>query len=114
MLIYARGDINILCSVSRIDAILISGEGKVNTCSDDAGGVNSDLRDNQLIVNGVIIADTLELPRTYGAAYGNNSGTAAEVVNYDTSSILWGSFMSGAAESNTLVTVFTEELSPRY
>ncbi len=110
LIIYAR-NIVVDCRVTTLDAILIA-ENNVNTCN--SGNINSSLNSNQLNIRGMVITNTMSLNRTYGAATGRQSGTPAETVNYDTSAILWGRFMSGAAESDTLVTTYQHELAPRY
>ena len=129
VVIYASGNINIDCGVGRIDAILIAGE-KVNTCvrgstvysatnSNSGAGDNNaweaSVRKKQLVVNGAIVANQIDFGRTYGNGPGTQSGVAAEVINYDTSSIIWGRrAVAGAAESDTLTTVYQHELAPRY
>ena len=110
LVIYAN-NITIGCYVNEVDAILIA-EGNVNTCPD--GDINARSRSNQLNVRGMIIADSLELNRTYGTASGTYSGIPAEAINYDTSAILWGRYMAGSAESDTLTVTYQHELAPRY
>ncbi|MDO4612287.1 MAG: hypothetical protein Q4B29_02400, partial [Candidatus Saccharibacteria bacterium] len=92
LIIYATNNVNITCNATKIDAILIAG-GMVNTCS-DGGDVNSANRSKQLNILGMVIADALTLDRTYGAATGANSGIPAEIINYDTSTLLWGRYKS--------------------
>ncbi|MDO4507794.1 MAG: hypothetical protein Q4B65_00140 [Candidatus Saccharibacteria bacterium] len=123
LVIYAK-NITINCHVSRVDAVLIAENG-INTCP-SAGDVNAAERSNQLIVRGMVISDSLELNRTYGASSGKyNYGTiggggnggsniSAEVINYDASAILWGRYMAGSAESDTLTVTYQHELAPRY
>ena len=122
-IIYAN-NIYINCSVQRIDAILIA-KNEVNTCaniSTDGIGttknglpvLNSRNASYPLTVRGVIIADKLYLYRTYGAAVDGYSGTPAETINYDTSTILWARYMAGTSESNTMTEVYRTELAPRY
>ena len=122
VVIYAAGDIKIDCSVAQVDAILIAG-GTVYTCgSYTAANVtsstsNAELRmrsQKQLVINGIVIADKVELARTYGNAIGNQSGTPAEIVNYDTSSLIWAHSMAEASESSVMTTVYQHELAPRY
>lgn len=130
VVIYAK-NIDIECAVTRIDAILIA-EGVLNTCTDpdsgrywEHGGSAIPLADRSvevnnpgyavpLTINGAVIANRLELPRTYGAATGNDSGLAAETINYDTSMLLWGRYMAGSAESDTMTVTYQHELAPRY
>jgi len=111
VVIYAAGDINIACGVGQIDAILIA-EGNVNTCP--SNDENDPARSRQLNIRGMIISDTLDLNRTYGTAMGRQSATPAETINYDTSAILWGRYMAGAGESDTLTVTYQHELAPRY
>lgn len=124
VVIYAGKDININCGVTQLDAIIIA-EGKVNTCANASGDDNDSARANQLNIRGMIIANELELGRTYGAAaypskvwnnsaYQLPSSVPAEAINYDTSAILWGRYMSGAAESDTMTVTYQHELAPRY
>ena len=122
VVIYASGNINIACGVGRVDAMLIAG-GTVNTCyngekylSDGVYIPNYDASSyaKQLTINGVVVANRIELNRTYGAATGTNSGTPAEIINYDSSSILWGRAMADASESDVMSTVYQHELAPRY
>ncbi|MBQ3348019.1 hypothetical protein IJG90_00640 [Candidatus Saccharibacteria bacterium] len=114
--IYASGNIYISCNVSQVDAILIAG-GTVYTCdtySGSDGSSGAGYRSNQLKINGVVIANKVELGRTYGAAVGDKSGEPAEIFNYDTSGLLWEYSMSSAGESGTMTTVYVHELAPRY
>lgn len=122
VVIYAN-NVDIDCNVTQLDAIVIA-EGNVNTCV-NGGDINSRERSHQLNMRGMIISNTLELGRTYGAAaytgkvYNNSvtqlpSSIPAEAINYDTSAILWGRYMSGAGESDTMTVTYQHELAPRY
>lgn len=111
LVIYAQGDLNIQCNVTKIDAILIA-NGKINTCS-NISNVNSEGRSVQLTINGAAVARQIEFNRTYGAAAGVNSGVPAEIVNYDVSSILWGRYVAGSSQSNDLTMTYQHELAPR-
>ena len=111
LILYAE-NINITCGVTRLDAIIIANK-TVNTCS-DSNDINSRANSNQLRINGVIIADKLELRRTYGAATGTNSGEPAEIINYDTSIILWSNAMTDTGSSNVMTATYQRELAPRY
>lgn len=120
VIIYAN-NILIRCDVTQVDAILIA-KNIVNTCSGATvdGHINNKLVMNSriasypLTIRGVVIADEVYLFRTYGAAVDGYSGTPAETINYDTSSILWARYMAGASESNTMTEVYRTELAPRY
>ena len=110
LVIYAQ-NININCSVSRIDAVLIADK-NIETCY-NSSDVNSRMNSNQLIINGSIISDTMSANRTYGAAKGANSMIPAEIVNYDATLYLWGANRASVAESGLLITTYQHELSPR-
>ena len=114
LVIYAQGNININCSVGNIDAVLIA-DGTINTCSgySQNSNQNATARSKQLVINGVVVADKIEFNRTYGAATGTNSGTPAEIINYDVSSILWGRYVAGSSQSNNLTMTYQHELAPR-
>lgn len=111
LLIYSTGDITIDCGVDRVDAIIVA-EGRVSSC--DSTDVNAAANSRQLTINGMIIADSLVLNRTYGAATSVNSSVPAEIINYDTSAIIWGKGMADANDFETLTTVYQHELAPRY
>lgn len=136
LIIYAEGNVDISCNVTRIDAVIIagrgSGNGVVNTCptsfSNYTGNVTSAINwehnyvtlintranSNPLRINGVIIANRLIANRTYGAAKGVNSVVPAEVINFDTTLYGWGMDKSEASASGKLRTVYQHELAPRY
>lgn len=116
--IYADGDIHIACGVRQIDAILIA-RNTVYSCDNytvaDTGTMEDRNRSlSQLVINGAILASKVELGRTYGNAAGKYSGVAAEIVNYDTSVLVWGRSAAGSADSNAMSTVYMHELAPRY
>ena len=109
-IVYSKRDIIIGCGVTRIDAVLIA-EGIINTCNNN--DVNSRDRSNQLKINGAIIANKLKANRTYGASAGMESGTPAEIINYDTSLYLWGASESDVTKTGKLKVVYQTELPPR-
>ena len=111
VVVYAKGNIDIWCGVTRIDAILIA-EGTINTCNDDGNASVS--RNVQLKINGALIADRLLLNRTYGAGPGAASGVPAEIINYDTSMLLWGQSQADISASGKMNATYTRELAPRY
>ena len=111
LLIYSTGDITVDCDVDRVDAIIVA-EGQVSTC--DSTDYNSRTNSRQLTINGMVIADSLVLNRTYGAATSVNSSVPAEIINYDTSAIIWGNGMADANDFETLTTVYQHEIAPRY
>ncbi len=117
LIIYGN-NIYINCNVRRIDAILIANN-TIDTCynatdKNSAGKLRNDaLRSNQLVINGMTISNKLTLGRTYGAAPGNNSDVPGEIINYDSSAVLWSNFISGAGESGKITTTYRHELAPR-
>ena len=111
LIIYGN-NINIDCAVTEIDAILIA-NGTIDTCRE--GGVASAAnRAQQLYIRGMTISNKLVLGRTYGAAAGKYSDYPAEIINYDSSAILWGRYMSSSAETGDLTMTYQHELAPRY
>lgn len=115
MIIYAK-NIYIGCGVNRVDAILIA-DGKIDTCANGNGinpGIDEESRSNQLKIDGILMAGQVVFNRTYGGGSGVGATTPAEIVNYDTSALLWG---RGSAEDNDnslLTVVYQQELAPRY
>lgn len=111
LIIYGN-NITIACNVSNIDAIIIA-EKDLNTCKTD--DINLRINSNQLVVNGAIVTDNLYFNRTYGAATGLNSKVPGEIVNYDTSAILWGRAKADPNnEHKNLTSVYIHEIAPRY
>ena len=115
LIIYA-GNINILCGVTRVDAVLITAEGgKIDTCSDvGEESVNDAKRSKQLKINGTIITDKLIAGRTYGAGTGSASAVPAEIIDYDTSLYLWAMQNAKGSNSGKMDVVYLTELAPRY
>ena len=111
LIVYASGDININCAVNRIDAVLIA-NGTVNTCYNSTN-INNRENSNQLIINGAILTGGLELKRTFGAGTGTSSKIPAEIVNFDTSLLLWGRGKVDTDDSR-IHQVYLHELAPRY
>jgi hypothetical protein len=111
LIVYASGDININCEVNRIDAVLIA-NGTVNSCSNSTD-INSRANSNQLIINGAILTGGLVFNRTFGASTGTHSKIPAEIVNFDTSLLLWGRGKVDTDDSR-IHQVYLHELAPRY
>ncbi len=133
---HATGDINISSNVSRIDAWLISDNGKVNTCVNfnspstpakvQAYAPTSNAEcSQQLIINGPVIASGVVLNRTAGSdplTYTDTSklgsGTdprsiPGEVFNLSADTYLWA--YAQASRSNSSYTeAYSRELPPRY
>ncbi|MBR3253076.1 hypothetical protein IKF84_03330 [Candidatus Saccharibacteria bacterium] len=144
LIIFAK-NVDIQCGVDEVDAIIITKKGgKVRTCSDadpfdgsgaDPSDIDDSKRSRQLKIFGVVIADEIELGRTYGSAAWkgekcssvnndldkdkydprcNGQLAAAEVFDFDTSLLLWSEFMAGSSETDTLQQVYQVEIAPRY
>ncbi len=114
LIIYSKKNINIKCDVTWIDAVLIS-EKKVRTCSNATSGDDNDARRNpQLRINGAIITDVLEPGRSYGSGGGVYPADPAEIINYDSTLLLWGRAQADVSESDKTYTTYTRELAPRY
>ena len=118
LIVYAD-NINIACDVTRVDAILIANN-KIDTCPNSDGTndegiarINEAKNNNQLLVNGIIVTNTLDLNRTYGAATGTNSGIPAEIVNYDASTILWSTSQTTTDDYSNMTIVYQHEMAPR-
>lgn len=110
VVIIAR-QINIRGSVTQLDAWLVADT--INTCSDV--GVTSPLStaqcNQQLVVNGPVIADTIHLRRTHGAE-NNSPGVAAEVFNLRPDAYLWATHLT--TSSGRLQSTASKELPPRF
>ena len=119
-IIYARGgDINIACTVNRIDAVLITDSGSnVNTCGEGGATVSSPADDpansHRLVINGAVVTGAMKLNRTFGANTGENSIVPAELINYDSTLYLWANRVASVGESGQLTETATQELAPRY
>lgn len=121
VVIYAS-NVDISCNVDEVDAIIIA-TGTVNTCYNGTSDVNASIRSRRLKVFGVVVANSVKLERTYGAAAwkgGSVNGgrttdaEAAEVFDYDSTIPMWSEFMGSSAETDTLQIVYQHELAPRY
>jgi len=98
--------------VKQIDAWLIAKSG-LNTCSDVVGNLSSTLCNNQLTVNGPVMAGQLYLRRTAGSGTGqDHSGDPAEIFNLRPDAYMWAS-MRATGGGNRAQTVYTTELPPR-
>lgn len=131
VIIYAK-NVNIKCEVTEVDAIIITKtDGTVKTCSNGGDNLNSAARSKQLKIVGMVIADKVELGRTYGAAASKDGGVVpatknsgasapnsnnvpAEIFDYDSTMPMWEEAMAGSAETDTYETSYSRELAPRY
>lgn len=125
VVIYVDGNVKIAPSVTRLDAWIIA-NGNVNTCSDWAEKTTETRSvyynqnttcDNQLQINGPVVAKSVTLNRTYGAdplVYsGTRKYTSSEVFNLSALSYLW-SFAQAGRYDSSYTDVYSRELAPRY
>ena len=101
-------------SVSNIDAWLLAPSGSIDTCTikgarPNALTVNS--CDNQLTVNGPVVANKLYLYRTYGSDPKDESGIPAEIFNLRADAYLW--MYNRSAGDNRWRSTYVTELPPR-
>jgi len=107
-------------TVTNVDAWLIAAgtgnEGYINTCSSIAAGspagITSNTCNQQLTVNGPVLANKLYMYRTAGSGVGAARGDPAEVFNLRADSYLWASYYSSS--NGRLPTVSTKDLPPRF
>ena len=131
MVIYVDGNIAIDPSVTRLDAWLIA-TGDIDTCrgwQDNIAETRSLNRnanatcDNQLQINGPVIANSVKLHRTFGAdnlvSYTGSHGAkseknvSSEVFNLSALTYLW-SFAQAGRYQSSYTDVYSRELAPRY
>ncbi|MBQ6320779.1 hypothetical protein IJI17_00960 [Candidatus Saccharibacteria bacterium] len=131
-IIIADKDINIYESVKHLDAWLIAG-GTIDTCAvaDANGGglkvvtsaaknsgeitLSASLCDEQLRINGPVVASHLLLKRTANADYSkgvDNAKDYAELINFPASAILFGT--SEASRNREPQVTYIRTLAPRY
>jgi hypothetical protein len=112
-LIIIADRINITQRVTRVDAWLVATgtNGVINTCSDVAT-LTAQVCDDQLVVNGPVMAKSLLLRRTYGADTSVSAAQPAEVFNLRPDAYMWS--ISRAQAANRIQSVYTRELPPRF
>lgn len=106
-LVLIGNNINIMPNVTRIDAWLVA-SGTINTCS--TSDSRASVCGSQLRINGPVMADQLNLRRTYRNLSQLND--AAETINLRGDAYLWANRV--AQSTGTWQTVHTTELPPRY
>ena len=111
--------INITSNVTRIDAWLIATGndgygGNIDTCSDVAeSDLSASVCERQLVINGALSGSKIFFKRTAnGDPSLNNQADSAELVNYDPSTIIWGT--RKATENSVPSIVYLKKLPPRY
>lgn len=135
VVLFVDGNVEISSEVERIDAWIIA-TGTVDTCSEFVVGGSSNRGTEadtiyqassycakQLVINGPVITNSLELNRSFGSdplvgrrgTFGANSRreTPAEVFNYRADNYLWSYAQAGRYHSSYTES-YTRELAPRY
>lgn len=131
VVIYVDGNIAIDPSVTRLDAWLIA-TGDIDTCkgwqdnTTETRSLNRNANaacDNQLQINGPVIANSVKLHRTFGAdnlvsytgSHGDrsNKNVSSEVFNLSALTYLW-SFAQAGRYQSSYTDVYSRELAPRY
>lgn len=118
VILIAKGDIIIANTVTQVDAWLYAGD-TISTCDGPRSPYTNGLKATgvcdagQLVINGPINAEHLQLRRTYGAdsSQGGLEQTA-EAVNLRSDAYLWAT--SQADKSKLITTVYTRELPARF
>ncbi len=131
VVIYVDGNIAIDPSVTRLDTWLIA-TGDIDTCkgwqdnTTETRSLNRNTNatcDNQLQINGPVIANSVKLHRTFGAdnlvSYTGSHGAkseknvSSEVFNLSALTYLW-SFAQAGRYQSSYTDVYSRELAPRY
>lgn len=130
VVVFVHGDLEIASNVTQIDAWLIV-DGKINTCSEFEGGTTEadavarlcETCNNQLVFNGPVLANRIELKRafgsdplvtrhgTFGAA--STKQAAGEIFNLRADTYLWAYAQAGRYDSSYTES-YSRELAPRY
>lgn len=127
-LIIIAKDIIIDDSVTRVDAWLIAPEGSVSTCDEIKtspdkyySGLKIDTCNRQLIINGPVVAASLQLRRTFGAEAprgstgdekDNRLNDPAEIINLRADAYMWANATNGT--QGEIRTIHTRDIAPRF
>ncbi|MCQ2049636.1 MAG: hypothetical protein MJZ22_01330 [Candidatus Saccharibacteria bacterium] len=106
--IYAPNGIKIGPNVTRIDAWIITDK-TLNTCYPKDDPCNK-----SLTINGTVLANKIELNRTYGAGAGKRSSYPAELFNLSSSTYMYAAAAMRKQDAKKLENVYSRELAPRY
>lgn len=113
LVIMAR-NISIRSDVVNVDAWLIADSengGTISTC-DDPAVLTSQICNQQLRINGAVMAHNLELRRTAGAGPAGAAGDPAEIINLPAHTYLWS--QSNGRSDVRAQTTFSTELPPYF
>ena len=127
IVIVVKGNIIINSNVSRIDAWLValpksdnSNDGIISTCDEITTPYYKDLvvsgpcNQNQLVINGAVMAKQIQLRRTHGSEK-SDYGKPAEIINLRPDAYMWGRGTTGITDGTgyPIRTIKTRELPPR-
>lgn len=128
IVIVVKGNIIINSNVSRIDAWLValprsdnSNDGIISTCDEITTPYYKDLvvsgscNQNQLVINGAVMAKQIQLRRTHGSEK-SDYGKPAEIINLRPDAYMWGRGTTGITDGTgyPIRTIKTRELPPRF
>lgn len=128
IVIVVKGNIIIKSNVSRIDAWLValpssdsSNDGIISTCDDITTPYYKDLivsgpcNQNQLVINGAVMAKQIQLRRTHGSEK-SDYNKPAEIINLRPDAYMWGRGTTGITDGTgyPIRTIKTRELPPRF
>ena len=101
----------IKASVAQVDSWLVakSGTGSIDTC--EIVGKTIDQCKKQLIVNGPVMAQKINLYRTYGSGTGMSTGDPAEIFNLRADAYIWAYYRG--ANKGQVQTTYATETAPR-
>lgn len=105
-----RGNITINSNVRQLDGAYIT-RGNLATC-EIPGSLTADICNNQLVVNGFVMADTVALRRTAGAD-ATEASDPAERFFYG-SELFFKNVLAGTDSQNTINTIEERDLPPHY
>lgn len=125
IIILAGNKITIAENVKNIDAWIVT-KGILNTCDGHQPSdsyLTYDTCNKQLAINGPVIANEIELPRTYGGnavdgdtftdgTLDGNLSKAAEIIDYIPTTFLWG--YNQSKKDAQPKTVYLKQLAPRW
>lgn len=113
LVIIATGNITVQAGVTQMDGIFITRQ-TLTTCNPPPGNLTVSICNNQLVVNGAVIARRLSLLRTHGADGNNDTSrkVPAEVFNFP-AEIYLRNALTGT-NGNILRTVDQKDLPPRF
>jgi hypothetical protein len=113
LVIIATGSITVNSGAEQIDGLFVA-KGNFNTCNPPAGNLSVSICNNQLVVNGAVVTNRLNLLRTNGAD-GSTDATKtrpAELFNFNAEMYLRSSLINASGPS--VRTINQIDLPPRY